>query len=235
MSLKRKNIEESILEMQKQHLKVLNEVHILYKKSNELDQKIKYLSNQNLQFELQEKDPILQCLAKIFIIPLIEICQSYNTSSICNICQLYHISGFCPTECLSQRKHLLKYQFTTTLRLCHNNGFRSRKFLSCEWKKFSDENDNAYFNWILKSIKNQFPEREYHITKHQHAQCVEHVNHNCMSMQILTMWTNDKIPRQKTIPPVIQLWCCHETSPHMVIESLPLKISKRIISGKNFP
>ena len=88
-----------------------------------LNNEIQQLENEKESLcELLKKDPI-QHVLKAFLMPsLVEICQSYHTSSICRFCHHYHLQGFCVEQCLSsQRRELLLYRFDSMIITCANN------------------------------------------------------------------------------------------------------------------
>ena len=115
-------------------------------KIQKLSAKVITLSNEINSLEQEDKllsriqnDPLVSSLSTLLILPIIQICQSFNTCRICEYCDIYHRIGFCPKECLSPiRKHEIKYRFNSMLIACDTN-YRKQKTIPIV---FYDENDN---------------------------------------------------------------------------------------------
>jgi len=72
---------------------LLEQTDTIQKTRLELEQEIDNL--QRLEKQPVKNHLVLNSLEDYLIMPIILICQSFNTSDVCKFCALYHLIGFC--------------------------------------------------------------------------------------------------------------------------------------------
>jgi len=153
----KKTIPKSVkMYWQKRKLEIDAELSSLHKKQNTL-----HLERQELEY--LQKHPVVSLLQSLLPLPILTICNEYNTFDICKLCWQWHPRVLCPEQCFSSKRtvHML-YNFSSRIVAC----FANKKFRKVIPIVFEAENDNEIYQWLITTAQIYFPKREYKITYH---------------------------------------------------------------------
>lgn len=165
-------------------------------------------------------DPFEEALRMFLLNPLVSICKSYHNFALCNNCLTYHMEQFCPQQCLSLSRYFpLTIKFNSHLFSCHCN-FARRKSAPLV---FQDPIDNELWNWILCSIRDQWPDREYQILSHDLDRCLTSTEPAVLVIETRHFFNRDKI-QPKKIPPSMTLYFKQDWIYHMGFKSLRCRL-----------